>query len=136
VTRPVFTEQAAKDPTGGWQERLASLSRPRHPVVRVHPETGERALFVNPAFTTRLDGFRPEENEPILRLLHEHIAQAEHVVRWHRREGDIAFWDNRATAHYVVTNYDAGHRRMPRVTVAGDRPYGPRDLTPEQAVSV
>ena len=57
-------------------------------------------------------------------------------MRWHRREGDIAFWDNRATAHYVVTNYDAGHRRMQRITVAGDRPYGPRDLTPEQAVSV
>jgi hypothetical protein len=121
VTRPVFTEQAAKDPTGGWQERLASLSRPRHPVVRVHPETGERALFVNPAFTTRLDGFRPEENEPILRLLHEHIAQAEHVVRWHWREATSRSGTTarrRTTSSPTTTPGTAGCRGSPsRATV-------------------
>lgn len=133
--RRVFTSEANADATGRSRARLDALPPVRHPVVRVHPETGERALFVNPSFTVRLHGFAPVESETILKLLYDHIAQPERVVRWHWREGDLAFWDNRATAHYAIADYGTQHRRMQRVTIAGDRPYGPRDLTPERAAA-
>ena len=131
--RRVFTSEAKADSTGRAKARLDALPPVRHPVVRVHPETGERALFVNPRFTVRLHGFAPIESETILGLLYDHIAQPERIVRWHWHEGDLAFWDNRATAHYAIADYGTQHRRMQRITIAGDRPYGPRDLTPELA---
>src|ERR1019366_402807 len=95
--RRVFTSEARADSTGRATERLDALP-PVRPVVRVHPEAGERALFVNPSFTSRVHGFAPTESETILGLLYDHIAEPEHVVRWHWHKGDLAFWDNRATA--------------------------------------
>jgi taurine dioxygenase len=96
-----------------------------HPVVRVHPETGERALFVNPTFTAHIVGLSPSESETLLRLLYDHIAQAERIVRWRWQVGDLAFWDNRATAHYAVLDYQDAPRRLHRITLQGDRPLGP-----------
>ncbi|MFT3851294.1 MAG: TauD/TfdA family dioxygenase [Ilumatobacteraceae bacterium] len=111
---------------GGGQQ-VATMAPVRHPVVRLHPETGERGLFVNPVFTSHVEGLSRLESERLLDLLYDHITAPERVVRWRWRAGDVAIWDNRATSHYAAADYD-GPRVMHRVTVAGDRPFGPSDL--------
>jgi len=110
------------------RQQVAAMNPVRHPVVRVHPETGERGLFVNPVFTSHIEGLSRLESERILGLLYDHITAPERVVRWRWRPGDVAMWDNRATSHYAAADYD-GQRVMHRITVAGDRPVGP-DPTP------
>lgn len=125
--RRAFGYVATDDPSSNSTQRLAGLKPVRHPVVRVHPETGERGLFVNPAFTSHIAGVSPKESQAILRLLYDHIAQPERVVRWHWQIGDLAFWDNRVTAHYAILDYGDEHRRLHRVTLAGDRPVGTLD---------
>lgn len=95
-----------------------------HPVVRVHPETGEKALYVNPVFTRRIVGLGEDESAALLRLLFDQVKRPEFQVRWTWKPGSIAFWDNRATQHYAVPDY-AEARHMERVTIIGDRPVGP-----------
>ncbi|MEN9646835.1 MAG: hypothetical protein RL238_3504 [Actinomycetota bacterium] len=118
-----FNRFRAEDPSGEQRAKLSQLEPVRHPVVRVHPETGERGLFVNDTFTAAIEGLEPAESEAILGLLYAHTVAPERTVRWHWREGDIAVWDNRSTAHYAAADYTE-RRVMHRVTVAGDRPYG------------
>jgi taurine dioxygenase len=97
-----------------------------HPVVRVHPETGERALFVNPNFTSHIVELSRHEGRHVLDMLYEQLANPEFTVRFRWQPGSIAFWDNRATAHLVPTDVPAGaHRSMQRITLAGDTPVGP-----------
>ena len=97
-----------------------------HPVVRVHPETGERALFVNPNFTSHITEMSRLESRHLLSLLYEHMADAEYTCRFRWQPGDVAFWDNRATMHLVPTDVPSGQRRsMQRITLAGDTPAGP-----------
>ncbi|GIH90650.1 TauD/TfdA dioxygenase family protein [Planobispora siamensis] len=98
-----------------------------HPVVRVHPETGERALFVNPGFTDRIVGVSSQESRRILDLLYEQITRPEYTVRFRWAPGSVAFWDNRATAHLAPTDLDHldVRRTLHRVTLIGDRPVGP-----------
>ena len=97
-----------------------------HPVVRVHPETGERALFVNPNFTSHLVELSRQEGRHLLAMLYEHMTNPAFTVRFRWQPGSIAFWDNRATAHIVPTDIPAGaHRSMQRITIAGDIPVGP-----------
>ena len=67
----------------------------------------------------------PTESATLLRLLYEHIAEPERIVRWRWQVGDLAFWDNRATAHYAVLDYADQPRRLHRITLEGDRPFGP-----------
>ena len=101
-----------------------------HPVVRVHPETGERALFVNPNFTSHIVELSRREGAHILELLYEHMANAAFTCRFHWEPGSIAFWDNRATAHLVPTDVPPGmHRSMQRITLAGDVTVGPDGST-------
>ncbi len=95
-----------------------------HPVVRVHPRTGRRALLVNPGFTTHLVGLSRIESDHLLRLFYEHAAQPELTFRHRWAPGDVVIWDNQATAHYAVDDYGTTTRRMRRVTVRGDRPVG------------
>ncbi|WP_407286510.1 TauD/TfdA dioxygenase family protein [Streptomyces sp. BP-8] len=94
-----------------------------HPVVRRHPETGRRMLFVNASFTTRIVGLAEAESDRLLRMLFQQAHVPEFQVRWRWRAGDIAFWDNRATQHYAVNDYGAHRRLAERVAIAGDRPY-------------
>jgi alpha-ketoglutarate-dependent taurine dioxygenase len=108
----------------GNRDRVAGMAPVRHPVVRVHPESGERGLFVNPVFTSHIEGLSRLESERILGLLYDHTTTPERVVRWRWRAGDVAVWDNRATSHYAAADYD-GPRVMHRITVAGDVPVGP-----------
>ncbi len=93
-----------------------------HPVVRVHPETGRKALYVNSAHTVRFAGMSEEESAPILRYLFEHQIKPEFTCRFSWRVGSVAFWDNRAALHYPVNDYHGFRRIMHRITLKGDRP--------------
>jgi taurine dioxygenase len=96
-----------------------------HPVVRRHPETGRRALYVNVAHTVRFDGMTEEESAPLLAFLFQHQIRPEFTCRFRWRPGSIAFWDNRCAQHHAINDY-RGHRRLlHRVTLAGDSPKGP-----------
>jgi alpha-ketoglutarate-dependent sulfate ester dioxygenase len=94
-----------------------------HPVVRVHPLTGERGLFIG-GFARRIVGLSQDESRDILRLLQSYVTQPEHVLRWRWSENQLVLFDNRITQHYAVDNYDDLPRRLHRVTVAGDIPTG------------
>ncbi|HEY1226926.1 MAG TPA: TauD/TfdA family dioxygenase, partial [Ramlibacter sp.] len=97
-----------------------------HPVVRVHPETGEKILFVNPNFTSHIVELSRNESRHLLAMLYEHLTDAEFTVRFRWQPGSIAFWDNRSTSHLVPTDIPPGmHRSMQRITIAGDLPKGP-----------
>ncbi|HXU89437.1 MAG TPA: TauD/TfdA family dioxygenase [Methylomirabilota bacterium] len=95
-----------------------------HPVVRRHPETGRRALYVNVAHTVRFEGMTEEESAPLLDYLFRHQTRPEFSCRFRWRPGSIAFWDNRCAQHNAINDY-AGHRRLlHRITLAGDVPKG------------
>ncbi|MEU3682011.1 TauD/TfdA family dioxygenase [Streptomyces sp. NPDC030592] len=94
-----------------------------HPVVRTHPETGRRMLFVNTSFTTHITGMDRAESDRLLRLLFQQAHVPEYQVRWRWQAGDVAFWDNRATQHYAVGDYGTERRIAERVAVEGDRPF-------------
>jgi alpha-ketoglutarate-dependent taurine dioxygenase len=105
----------------------------RHPVVRVHPITGERALFVNPGFTYRIVGVKRDESRRILELLFDEITRASYTVRFHWEPGSVAFWDNRVTAHLGPQDIDHLDvaRTLHRVTLIGEVPVGPDGLESE-----
>ena len=92
-----------------------------HPVVRVHPETGERGLFIG-GFVRGIEGLSTAESRDLLRLLQAHVTKPEHVLRWSWSPGQLLVFDNRITQHYAIDNYDDQPRRLSRVTVAGDVP--------------
>ncbi|GAA1339663.1 TauD/TfdA dioxygenase family protein [Saccharothrix algeriensis] len=98
-----------------------------HPVVRVHPVTGERALFVNPGFTSHVVDLSPSESKAVLDLLYAEITRPEYTVRFRWEPGSVAFWDNRATAHLAPRDLEHldVERRLHRVTLVGDVPVGP-----------
>ena len=111
----------------GGRERLADAvaANPpvRHPVIRTHPSTGKKAIFVNSLFTTHIEGLRPRESAALLDFLFEHITTDEFTCRFRWGEDCLAIWDNRCTQHRPVNDYFPAHRRMERITIDGDRPY-------------
>ncbi|MGS2619212.1 TauD/TfdA dioxygenase family protein [Micromonospora sp. LZ34] len=110
-----------------WDGDLVTRLNPvEHPVVRVHPETGRRSLFVNPGFTSHIVGVSEHESRAILDLLYAHLTKPEHIVRHRWQPGDVAMWDNRSTAHYANRDYGNQRRVMHRITLRGDIPVGPR----------
>lgn len=93
-----------------------------HPVIRVHPETGRRTIYVNEIFTSRIVGLEHEESDMLLRLLCAQARVPEYQCRFRWEPTSIAFWDNRSTQHYAISDYWPEERVMERVTIAGDRP--------------
>src|SRR5437764_12390766 len=93
-----------------------------HPVVRTHPETGRKALYVNVAHTVRFDGMTAEESAPLLGYLFQHQVRPEFTCRFDWRVGSIALWDNRCAQHNPVNDYHGFRRLMHRITLAGDPP--------------
>lgn len=112
--------------TGEAQARLDAAKRNNppvtHPVVRTHPVSGRRGLFVNEGFTTHINELTAAESRALLPLLFAHSSKPEFVVRWKWRDGDVAFWDNRMTQHYAADDYRPSRRVMNRATIIGDRP--------------
>lgn len=111
----------------GGQERLADAVAAyppvRHPVIRVHPESGRKVIFVNSLFTTHIENLPPGESAAILNFLFQHISRDEYTCRFHWRPHSIAIWDNRSTQHKPINDYFPSHRLMHRITIDGDKPY-------------
>jgi alkyl sulfatase len=95
----------------------------QHPVVRVHPETGERALLLG-HFVREFVGLNSKESQALFHVLQDRVIRLENTVRWSWEPGDVAIWDNRATQHYAVADYDDHYRLLHRITLAGDVPVG------------
>ena len=111
----------------GGRERLADAvaANPpvRHPVVRTHPESGRKILYVNSLFTTHIEGLQARESDAILAFLYSHLSTVEFSCRFQWRPHSIALWDNRSTQHKPVNDYFPRHRLMHRITVDGDQPF-------------
>jgi taurine dioxygenase len=97
-----------------------------HPVARVHPVTGRKALFVNAIYTTRFEGMTEAESRPLLDFLFAHAIRPEFTCRLRWRTNDLAMWDNRCAMHYAVNDYDGTRRLMHRTTIKGERPLSSR----------
>lgn len=116
-----------KDASTEYQERVKSRELvSEHPLVRVHPETGERVLYVSPGFLRSIVGLTPRESQGLLEILWEHAVRPEFTVRFRWEPGSVAFWDNRSTAHLAPRDiYDSDfERQFWRVTLMGDVPQG------------
>ena len=115
----VFAKRLGKD-AAALHEKFPLME---HPVVRTHPETGQRLLYVNTAFTDHIKGLDRDESDTLLKFLYSRAAIPEYQCRFRWALGSIAFWDNRACQHYAASDYFPNTRIMERVTIAGDRPY-------------
>jgi alpha-ketoglutarate-dependent taurine dioxygenase len=105
-----------------YRQEFAALEfETEHPVVRIHPETGERALVLG-HFIKRFVGLSTTDSNDLFGLFQRHVTRLENTVRWNWRPGDIAIWDNRSTQHYAVDDYDDHPRLLHRITLAGDVP--------------
>jgi alpha-ketoglutarate-dependent taurine dioxygenase len=103
------------------QEFVSNYYETEHPVVRVHPETGKRVLLLG-HFVKQFVGLGPTESATLFGLLQARVTKLENTIRWSWAAGDVAIWDNRATQHNAVADYDNQYRRLNRVTLAGDIP--------------
>jgi len=120
-------------PAGRWGADPASKERYEravakhppviHPVVRTHPVSGRKSLFVNDGFTTRINELGIRESDALLAFLFAQTGRPEFTIRWRWSVDDVAFWDNRITQHYAVADYLPERRIMHRATVIGDRPF-------------
>nr|ACF98187.1 putative alpha-ketoglutarate-dependent taurine dioxygenase [uncultured bacterium 1114] len=111
-------DRIASNPGGGAK----TVYEAEHPVVRTHPESGRKGLYVNIAHTVRFGGMTAEESEPLLAFLFRHQTKPEFTCRFRWQPGSLAFWDNRSTQHNPINDYHGYRRRMLRITLAGDRP--------------
>ncbi len=124
------SSSAKADVSKSREDRMANSPAARahevfeagHPVVRTHPETGRRALYINVGHTVRFKGWSETESAPLLDYLHQHQIKPEFTCRFQWRTGSIALWDNRAALHFPVNDYHGYRRVMHRITLQGDRP--------------
>ena len=110
----------------GMHEKMNEEGRSVHPLVRVHPDTGRKSLYVSPAFSTRFEGMTVAESKPMMDYLYEHATQSRFGCRLHWEKGSLALWDNRVSLHHAVADYFGevtAHRRvMRRATIQGEAP--------------
>ena len=125
-----FTKSFPLERFGSTPEDLARWEQTRknnpplsHPVIRTHPVSERKSLFVNEGFTTKINELSEAESEAILKLLFAHATRPEYTIRWRWQENDVAFWDNRVTQHYAVDDYRPNRRVMHRATILGDAPF-------------
>jgi taurine dioxygenase len=104
-------------------KRAEQVVAAEHPVVRTHPDTGRKALFVNSAFTHSIKGMKPAESAAMLDFLYCHLESPDFTCRFRWRKNSIAMWDNRCTQHRVVADNLTAYRRMERITIMGDKPF-------------
>ncbi|MBB5915613.1 taurine dioxygenase [Nocardia transvalensis] len=117
-------DRVARDTAAYRGEFESTYYETEHPVVEVHPETGERALLLG-NFAQRIVGLPGSESRALFRLFQDRVTRLEHTTRWNWSLGDVAIWDNRATQHYAIDDYDgAEHRKLTRITLAGEIPVG------------
>ena len=130
-----YAHDSATGPSEAAQQRheqfVSTVYETEHPVVRVHPETGERTLLLG-HFAQRFRGFSRSDSERLLGLFQAHVTRLENTVRWRWSTGDVAIWDNRATQHYAVDDFGEQPRQVRRVTVAGQTPVS---VSGEQSAS-
>lgn len=115
----VFAKRLGKTP----EELREKFPMQQHPVIRTHPETGRKLIYVNIAFTDHIVGLSPAQSDWVLKTLYAQAGFPEYQCRFRWAPGSIAFWDNRACQHYAASDYYPQTRVMERVTVKGDRPY-------------
>jgi alpha-ketoglutarate-dependent taurine dioxygenase len=106
----------------GVDDRGKSYPQAVHPVIRTHPETGRKAIFVNRTFTTRINELTGAESDAVLSLLFDHCEQIDFQIRFRWERNDVAFWDNRCVMHRAIWDYWPHERKGRRVTIKGDRP--------------
>ncbi|MDJ0853055.1 MAG: TauD/TfdA family dioxygenase [Myxococcota bacterium] len=120
-----FYQDRATGGASGTKTRdmQAAQGRVAHPIVRTHPETGEKILYVNLAFTVGIEGMADAEARPFLNELIQHATSPPFVTRLHWEPGTLAMWDNRSTQHNALNDYPGQRREMLRVVIEGDRPF-------------
>ena len=106
----------------GQKEDLKKDQTAVHRVIRTHPVSGRKGIFVNPTFTKLIKGMKPNESDALLSVVYSHVACPDFTCRFRWRKNSIAMWDNRCTQHRVVADNLPAHRRMERVTICGDEP--------------
>jgi len=123
-SRHVFGDGAITKQFAELDERLgnaeAATQDAVHPVAITHPQSGRKALYVNPGFTLRFEGWSGEESAPLLKYLYRHATKPEFTYRFRWKSGSIAFWDNRSTWHYALNDYPGRRRLMHRITLEGE----------------
>jgi taurine dioxygenase len=123
-SRHVFGKQAVTKQFDELSERFGNAEEATqdaiHPVAITHPVSGRKALYVNPGFTLRFQGWTTEESRPLLAFLYEHASRPEFTYQFKWATGSIAFWDNRATWHYALNDYQGQKRLMHRITLEGE----------------
>ncbi|ASN17469.1 MULTISPECIES: taurine dioxygenase [Pantoea] len=120
---PEYKHRKTEEAHRQWQQAVAKNPPVYHPVIRTHPVSGKKALFVNEGFTTRIMDISQKESDALLGFLFAHVTRPEFQVRWRWQPNDLAIWDNRVTQHYANADYYPARRVMQRATVLGDQPY-------------
>ena len=117
-----FQESIAEKGIEYFAETIKKYPPVEHPVVRTHPISGRKGLFVNPLFTSHIKGMKPSVSKELLSFLYTHMIQDEFTVRFRWRNNSFVIWDNRSTIHKPVNDYFPAYRKLLRITIEGDIP--------------